>query len=126
MTFGVMVAIMLGKRIGLSQRLILKQTTNSSSTSGLVKLSVYMASIALTFELLGSLILTLRWHADMGWGQAFYYGLFHSVSAFNNAGFALWSDSLSSFVGDPIVNVTVLSLFVIGGLGFIVIVDLVP
>jgi len=125
MTLGVMVAIILGKRIGLKQRLILKQTTNSPSTRGLVRLSIYTASIALIFELAGSIILTWRWHMDMGWGQAFYYALFHSVSAFNNAGFVLWSDSLSYFVGDPVVNVTVVTLFVVGGLGYIVIADIV-
>lgn len=125
MTFGVVVAIMLGKRIGLKQRLVLQQSTNAFSTGGLVKLSLYMACIALVFELLGALILTLRWYADMGWGQASYYGLFHAISAFNNAGFALWSDSLSALVGDPIVNVTIMALFVLGGLGFIVIVEIV-
>lgn len=125
MTFGVVVAIMLGKRIGLKQRLVLQQSTNAFSAGGLVKLSLYMACIALVFELLGALILTLRWHADMGWGQASYYGLFHAISAFNNAGFALWSDSLSALVGDPIVNITVIVLFVLGGLGFIVIIEIV-
>jgi trk system potassium uptake protein TrkH len=60
----------------------------------------------------------------MGLGQAAYYALFHSISAFNNAGFALWSDSLSPFVGDPIVNVTIIALFIIGGLGYMVVVDI--
>lgn len=124
MTFGVVVAIMLGKRIGLKQRLVLQQSTNAFSAGGLVKLALYMACIAVFFELLGALILTLRSYADMGWGQASYYGLFHSISAFNNAGFSLWSDSLSAVVGDPVVNVTVILLFVLGGLGFIVIIEI--
>nr|WP_128659548.1 TrkH family potassium uptake protein [Paenibacillus sp. 598K] len=123
MTLGVMVAIVLGKRIGLKQRLILQQATNSSSAQGLVKLSIYMVLIAFAFEALASVILTLRWQADMGFGQAAYYALFHSVSAFNNAGFALWSDSLSSHAGDPIVNLTIILLFIIGGLGYIVVVE---
>ncbi|MFD2748161.1 TrkH family potassium uptake protein [Paenibacillus yanchengensis] len=124
MTFSVMVAIILGKKISLKQRLILQQTTQSSSAKGLVKLSLYMIAISLTLEAIGTIILTLRWSGEMGFGQALYYGLFHTVSAFNNAGFSLWSDSLSSFVGDPIVNITIVTLFVLGGIGYIVIVDI--
>ncbi|MFD0961777.1 TrkH family potassium uptake protein [Paenibacillus chungangensis] len=124
MTLGVMVAIVLGKKIGLKQRLIIQQTTQSTSAQGLVKLSLYMVLIVFAFESVATIILTWRWSDDMGFGQAVYYGLFHSVSAFNNAGFALWSDSLSSHVGDPIVNLTVITLFVVGGLGYIVVVDI--
>ncbi|CAI6042209.1 Ktr system potassium uptake protein B [Paenibacillus sp. JJ-100] len=122
MTLGVMVAIILGKRIGLKQPLLIQQATNSSSAQGLVRLSLYIVLIA--FEALATLVLTLRWHNELGWGQALYYAVFHSVSAFNYAGFSLWSDSLSPFVGDPVVNLTVITLFIIGGLGYIVIVDL--
>ncbi|WP_413242619.1 TrkH family potassium uptake protein [Paenibacillus sp. 1P07SE] len=124
MTLGVMVAIVLGKKIGLKQRLVIQQATNSSSAQGLVKLSIYMVMIAFAFEAIATLILTLRWQGDLGWGQAVYHGLFHSVSAFNNAGFALWSDSMSAYIGDPVVNVTIVLLFIIGGLGYIVVVDI--
>lgn len=124
MTLGVMIAILLGKKIGLKQRLIIQQMTQSTSAQGLVKLSLYIVLIAFAFESIGTIILTIRWSDDLGWGQALYYGLFHSISAFNNAGFALWSDSLSSFVGDPIVNLTIAILFVFGGLGFIVVVEI--
>ncbi|WP_091016630.1 TrkH family potassium uptake protein [Paenibacillus amylolyticus] len=123
MTLGVMVAIILGKRIGLKQRLLIQQATNTSSAQGLVKLSMYIVLIAFAFEALATVVLTLRWQSDLGWGQAFYYAIFHSISAFNNAGFSLWSDSLTPFVGDPIVNLTVITLFIIGGLGYIVVVD---
>ncbi|WP_168123290.1 TrkH family potassium uptake protein [Paenibacillus sp. HB172176] len=124
MTVGVMVAIILGKRIGLKQRLIIQQTTQSTSSQGLVKLSLYMVLIVFAFESVATLVLTLRWMDDMGLAKALYYGMFHSVSAFNNAGFALWSDSLSGFAGDPVVNFTIITLFVVGGLGYIVIVDI--
>ncbi|WP_010267978.1 TrkH family potassium uptake protein [Paenibacillus senegalensis] len=124
MTLGVMVAIVLGKKIGLKQRLIIQQTTQATSAQGLVRLSIYIASIAVIMEGLATVILTLRWQDEMGLGQAIYYALFHSISAFNNAGFALWSDSLSNFIGDPVVVVTVIILFVTGGLGYIVVVDL--
>ena len=70
MTFGVMVAIVLGKRIGLKQRMIIQQTTHSTSAQGLVKLSMYMVLIAFAFEALATIVLTLRWQQDFGWGQA--------------------------------------------------------
>lgn len=125
MTVGVMVAILLGKKIGLKQRLIIQQTTQSTSAQGLVKLSLYMVLIVFIFESVATLILTLHWQDKMGLGQAAYYALFHSVSAFNNAGFSLWSDSLSQFTGDPVVNLTIIMLFVVGGLGYIVIMDVI-
>lgn len=124
MTFGVLVAIILGKRIGLRERLFMQQTTQSHSIKGVVRLSWYIIFIALSFEAIAAIILTLRWITDMGFGRALYYGIFHSISAFNNAGFALWSDSLSSYINDPIVNLTIVVLFVLGGLGFMVIIDI--
>jgi trk system potassium uptake protein TrkH len=125
MTVGVMVAILLGKKIGLKQRLIIQQTTQSTSAQGLVKLSLYMVLIVFVFESIATLILTIHWQDDLGLGQAAYYALFHSVSAFNNAGFSLWPDSLSQFTGDPVVNITIISLFIVGGLGYIVIMDVI-
>lgn len=124
MTLGVLVAIVLGKRISLKERLVIQETTQSHSTQGLIKLSLYIFYIAFFFELMATLILTYRWMGEMGLNQAFYYAMFHSVSAFNNAGFALWSDSLSSFIHDPVVNLTIIILFVSGGLGYLVIVEI--
>lgn len=125
MTVGVMVAILLGKKIGLKQRLIIQQTTQSTTAQGLVKLSLYMALIVFIFESIATLILTLHWQGDMGLGRAAYYALFHSISAFNNAGFSLWPESLTQFAADPVVNLTIMSLFIIGGLGYIVILDVI-
>lgn len=61
---------------------------------------------------------------EYGFLRALYYGVFHSISAFNNAGFALWPDSLMRYVGDPVVNIVITFLFIVGGLGFTVIIDL--
>ncbi|MFC6334308.1 TrkH family potassium uptake protein [Paenibacillus septentrionalis] len=124
MTISVIIAIILGKRIGLKERLLIQQTTQASSAQGLVRLCIYIIVIVFAFESIATLVLTIHWQPEMGWGTAFYYGLFHSISAFNNAGFALWSDGLIAFVGDPIVNIVIITLFVAGGLGYIVIVEL--
>ncbi|RAV01803.1 Ktr system potassium transporter B [Paenibacillus sp. YN15] len=123
MTMGVMVAIILGRKIGLKQRLILQQTTQSTSVQGLVRLSLHMVAISFVLETAAAIILALRWQGELGWGRAFYYGIFHAVSAFNNAGFSLWHDSLSRHIGDPVVNLTITLLFLTGGLGFIVVVE---
>jgi trk system potassium uptake protein TrkH len=124
MTYSVLVAVVLGKKIGLKDRLVIQQSTNAISVQGVVKLSLGIITVALLFELIGAFILAFRWMGDMGFASAFYYGIFHSVSSFNNAGFGLWSDSLSGYVGDPLVNIVITVLFIVGGLGFTVILDL--
>jgi len=124
MTISVIIAIIMRKRIGLKDRLLIQQATQSSSAQGLVRLCIYIMIIVFAFESIATLILTVHWQPSMGWGAAFYYGLFHSISAFNNAGFALWSDGLVAYVGDPVVNFVIIALFVAGGLGYIVIVEL--
>jgi trk system potassium uptake protein TrkH len=76
--------------------------------------------LTLAFELTGALLLTLRWWGEFGLGTAAWFGLFHSVSAFNNAGFALFSDNLMAWRGDVLINVVITSLIIAGGLGFLV------
>lgn len=123
MIYGVMIAVALGKKIGLKHRLLIQESTNSNKIQGLVKLSLNIIFISMIFETLATIILTIRWWSEMGFMKAFYYAVFHSISSFNNAGFALWSDSLSGYVGDPIVNIVITMLFIIGGIGFTVIVN---
>jgi trk system potassium uptake protein len=123
MTFGVIIAILLGKRIGLRERTMIGVSANAAGSSGLVRLSLGIFVIALIVELTGSVLLTIRWAPEMGWGLAAYYAIFHSISAFNNAGFSLWPDGLSRYVGDPAVNLVITSLIIIGGLGFTVLLD---
>jgi trk system potassium uptake protein TrkH len=124
MTYGVIIAILLGKRLGLKQRLVIQSSTNSATFQGLVKLSLSIFVIALIFEVAGSILLALRWSNEYGLKSALYYGTFHAVSAFNNAGFGLWPDNLSRYVGDPTVNIVVTLLIIFGGLGFMVILDI--
>ncbi|MDF2653314.1 MAG: Ktr system potassium transporter [Paenibacillus sp.] len=124
MTYSVLVAVVLGKKIGLKDRLLIQQSTNALSTQGVVKLSLGIFAAAVVIEAFGAIILTIRWMGDMDFITALYYGIFHSVSSFNNAGFGLWSDSLSRYVGDPLINIVIPLLFIMGGLGFTVILDL--
>ncbi|MEK3883543.1 TrkH family potassium uptake protein [Paenibacillus sp. PL2-23] len=123
MAYGVIIALLLGKRIGLKHRVFIQESTKSTSIKGLVKLVKAIVLITFSFEAAGAALLWLRWMPELGAGQAAYYAVFHAVSAFNNAGFGLWPDSLVGYAGDPIVNLAITSLFIMGGIGFIVIVD---
>ncbi|MCU6707486.1 TrkH family potassium uptake protein [Paenibacillus sp. J5C_2022] len=124
MTYGVMIAVILGKRLGLKHRILIQESTKSASIQGLVRLVFSITAIAFAFEGIGALLLWLRWLSDMGAADAAYYAVFHAISAFNNAGFALWPDSVSGYVGDPVVNIVISLLFIGGGIGFVVIVDM--
>lgn len=124
MTIGIFMFIILGKKIGLKERLLLQDSLNVLTLSGVVKLVLRIIRITLIVEALGALVLAIRWSYEMPWGKAIYYGIFHSISAFNNAGFGLETDSLSKWVGDPTVNIVITLLFITGGIGFTVIMDI--
>ncbi|MHB8072863.1 TrkH family potassium uptake protein [Desulfosporosinus fructosivorans] len=126
MTFATLFAMILGKKITFKERLLLQEALNQVSVEGIVRLMKSVLQISFAIETMGALILTLRWYPDFGWSKALYYGIFHSVSAFNNAGFDLFGNfsSLTAFVGDPIINITIMLLIICGGLGFVVLADL--
>ncbi|MCM3568499.1 TrkH family potassium uptake protein [Neobacillus mesonae] len=124
MTSGILIFILLGKKIGFKQRLLLQESMNTFSMQGIIKLVQRVIIITLLVEAVGAIFLAIRWGQDMSAGKAIYYGIFHSISAFNNAGFGLESDSLSKWAGDPTVNIVITSLFIIGGIGFFVVEDI--
>lgn len=126
MTFATMFAILMGKRITFKERLLLQEALNQVSVEGVVRLAKSVFQISVVIELIGAFILTLRWSSDFGWSKAAYFGLFHSISAFNNAGFDIMGEysSLTAYVADPIINLTIMLLIICGGLGFIVLADL--
>ncbi|MCO1602314.1 TrkH family potassium uptake protein [Desulfosporosinus nitroreducens] len=126
MTFATLFAMILGKKITLKERLLLQEALNQVSVEGIVRLTKSVLLISFAFEAMGTLILTIHWYSDFGFSKALYYGFFHSISAFNNAGFDIMGNftSLTAFVGDPVVNMTIMILFICGGLGFIVMADL--
>ncbi|MBO7745742.1 Ktr system potassium transporter B [Paenibacillus sp. MWE-103] len=125
MVFGVLFAVLIGKKIGLRERLLIQQSVNSYSTQGVIRLALNIFIIALIIETFAACLLTMRWMHDYGFARASYYGAFHAISAFNNAGFALWPDNLTRYVGDPTVNLVISALFIFGGLGFTVILDII-
>lgn len=80
--------------------------------------------MVLLFEAIGALIFAVRFSFDMEITKAIWYGIFHSVSLFNNAGFSLFSNSLMDYKFDPIVNTLGTSLIIVGGIGYFVILEL--
>ncbi len=123
LTLGTLVALASGRRIGFRERLGLQAQVNITQVGGVVKLVRRIFLVVFGVELLGTLLLYLPFARLEGTGRGLFYAAFHSVSAFNNAGFAFYADSLTRFLHDPLVNVTVMALIVVGGLGFMVIIN---
>jgi trk system potassium uptake protein TrkH len=124
MAITTVVAVAIGKQLTVHERLTLQEALNVQTMDGLIRFVLNVFKLTLAFELIGALVLAARWTGQMGLGKALYYGLFHAVSAFNNAGFALFPDSLIGFRDDAIVNATILTLIVCGGVGFVVLTEL--
>lgn len=122
MTFATLLFLLLGKKISLKERLLLKEAFNNISIAGLVKLVKRILLFTALIELIGGIILSIRFSFDMPIGKAIYFGFFHSISNFNNAGFDLMGgfQGLTAYVADPFVVLTICALITIGGLGFIV------
>jgi len=124
MTAVTFMAVMRKQKISHRDRLILKESLNHPGMDGLVRfIKIVFASIIL-IEAAGMVILTLRFWTDMPLGQAVWYGTFHSISAFNNAGFSLFSDNLMRYRGDWIINLTIPFMIILGGLGYLVLLEL--
>jgi len=120
MTLSTVLAAALGRSVSLQERLTLQEGLNVQGLDGLLRFALTVLKLTLLFELSGAAILALRWSGELGFGRALWFGLFHAVSAFNNAGFALWSDNLMQWRGDVTVNLVITALIICGGLGFFV------
>lgn len=124
-TIGITVSLMLRKKIGLKQRGLIKESLNTLEIGGVVRLVRRVIGGTFLFEMSGAFILTLRFLKDMDVLHAIYYGIFHSISAFCNAGFDLMGcyspfSSITRFYNDPVVILTISALILIGGIGFFV------
>ena len=125
MTIGVCFAILLRRKIGLWTRGTLQESVNIMQVGGIVRLAKKIIVGTAIFEGMGALILAVRFSREMSLGKAVYFGVFHSISAFCNAGFDLMGESgayssFTKYYNDPVVNLVIMSLIVIGGIGFFV------
>ncbi len=126
MTFASLLSILLARRLGLRSRLVASASVRTLGVADMKSVLLGVAKVSFGVEAAVALILTARRIVgdDAGMGEAAWFGVFHAVSAFNNAGFALFSDSLMGFVSDPWVCVPIMTAIVIGGLGFPVLFEL--
>ena len=116
---------LLRKKVGLRQKMVIAQALNLNDMDGVVKIQKLVLTGSLTVQGVGALILLLRFWPQFGFGRALAWGVFHSISAFCNAGFDLFGaiapgQSLIIFNNDPVVCLTLMALVTVGGLGFLV------
>lgn len=125
MTIGVYISVLLKKKIGLQERETLHESVNSLAVAGVVRLAKKIVQGTFLIEGIGALLLAIRFIPQFGWIKGSYYAIFHAISAFCNAGFDLLGiqgaySSLVYFEDDILVNIVIMSLILIGGIGFIV------
>ena len=114
-----------GRRIGLKQRVVMQETVSAPHVGGMVRLVGFIVRGTLLVEGAGAVVLALRFCPQFGFGKGLWFAVFHSVSAFCNAGFDLMGESgafssLVHYSADPLVNITIMALITIGGIGFFV------
>lgn len=119
-----LLAIIVGRKLEFQDRMIIKENFDYPTTAGVVRFLRQVFLVVLLIEGIGAVLLTLRFLADFPLHKAVWLGIFHAVSAFNNAGFSLFESGLTSYVGDMTVNLVICSLIIAGGLGFFVLVEL--
>ncbi|RCK80396.1 MAG: Potassium uptake protein, integral membrane component, KtrB [Candidatus Ozemobacter sibiricus] len=120
MTLSTGAAFLVGKRLGMSERSVLQTVLDASDHAALRQTLRDILKWTLVIEGVGALVLAARFAMvlECSAGQALYLGVFHAISAFCNAGFALFSDNLMGFRSDPVINAAILGLLITGGLGF--------
>lgn len=125
MTAASFVIFLLRKKVGLKQRMVMAQALSVSDMDGIVRLQRYVLCGSLGIQFAGALILFFRFLPDYGFQRAVYWGIFHAISAFCNAGFDIFGyvapgANMIAFNTDPVVCITIMTLIVVGGLGFFV------
>lgn len=125
MSLFTIVLIILGKKITLRGRILIQESFNLSTFKGMVMFLKKIVTATILIEGIGAIILSLRFIPEYGLKDGIFKGIFHSISAFCNAGFDILGDnSLMDYSTDYIVNITIMLLIVIGGLGFSVLIDI--
>jgi trk system potassium uptake protein len=126
MTFSTFMLLVFRQKLFISQKLAIQEALNIYSTKDVIQVLRRIFGIVFIIEGTGALVLFLRWLPEFGAPKAFLYAAFHSISAFNNAGFALPPNfaNLMPYATDLTINLTITTLIIIGGIGFVVIADI--
>ncbi len=132
MTIATMFSLLTRKKINLRERLLIQESLNQRDLSGLVKLTRYIIVMTLAIEGIGALLLSTIFIPRLGLAKGIWYSIFHSISAFCNAGFDLMSaitgeqySSLTYFTNNTLVNFVICGLIILGGIGFPVLLDII-
>lgn len=123
MTMATIFALISGKKISIKERLIIKEQLNQETLTGLVKLMKYIIIMSFGIEIIGAVLLSTQFIPRYGMIKGVWFSIFHSISAFCNAGFDLTGDSFISFSNSLPTISTISLLIILGGLGFSVIID---
>lgn len=124
-TIGIFLSIILRRKVGLKVRELMQESVNMPQIGGMVKLARRIVLGSLLIEGIGGILLSIRFVPEYGWWRGIYYGFFHSISAFCNAGFDLMGDqgaysSLVNYYDDWLINLVIMALITLGGIGFLV------
>jgi trk system potassium uptake protein len=123
MTATTVLMILLGRKFKLKDKIAIQQSLDAPGLAGLKQLLKSIIAVTVICELTGAFVLMTVFVPQFGWSKGIWFGLFHSISAFNNAGFALLPDNLVSYVNNPIVIGTIGTLIIVGGIGYPVIME---
>lgn len=120
MTSATLLGLLVNRQLGIRSKLLMQAETHTLGMGDLKSVAKLVLAVTVASEVIVALILAARFGLRYGfpWHEALWHGLFHSVSAFNNAGFSTWPDSVSRFVADPIVLAPLMLSIVVGGIGF--------
>ncbi len=124
MTFAVLILSALGQTVGITQRMVLRDDLNRTAVHDLLRLVRVIFVVVLVCETVGAVVLAFVFVPEFGWSHGIWTSVFHSISAFNNAGFSLYSDSLTRWQTNPVINIVIPLMFIIGGLGYGVVSDI--
>lgn len=126
MTVASLLFLVVGKRISLRERLLIRESYNMDSIQGVVRLVRNAIAVTFVTEGIAALVLMCRLIPEFGWGKGVFHAIFLSISAFCNAGFDAFgfANSIETYISDPVINLTIMALITIGGMGFTVVIDL--
>ena len=124
MTFSTVLIMLMTGRFSFIQRSVIQDTFTHSPDTRLPSLVLHVVIFTLVLEAAGAALLFLRFSGMYHPGRALYLAIFHAISAYCNAGFCLYSQSLMDFSSDPLVSLTVALLIICGGIGFLVMLEL--
>lgn len=126
MTLAALLTVLVARRLGLRRRMLAQAETKTPGLTGIGTLVRNIVVFSLVSEAAVAVVLTVRFATGYArpWGEALYHGVFHAISAFNNAGFSIHRNSLMDYVTDPWVSLTIAVAVIVGGLGFPVVFEL--